>query len=329
MKKIQLGLNTIWDRARWMCELGVSEFDAKNNSPGSHKKIIVKCPECKQKKSVRIGHIYEHKSIMCKCKSRGVTYPERFFGELLDQFNICHKTQLSKKDFKWCNNYRYDFYFEHNNETYIIETHGNQHYENGFRKKAQEVQRNDKLKFELAKNNGIDNYIVIDCKKSTFKYMKNSILNSKLSGLFDLSKVDWLKCEESALSNKVKEVCEYWNNKEEWEFTGDVAKRFKMAKVTVIDYLKRGTELGWTHYNSDEERIKSGQKGNKFKGKKVEMFKNGLSLGVFESATKLSKKSEELFSIKLIQTSISQVARGERNHHKGFTFKYVEENKVN
>ena len=28
-------------------------------------------------------------------------------------------------------NYKYDFYFEHNNESYIIETHGSQHYVEG------------------------------------------------------------------------------------------------------------------------------------------------------------------------------------------------------
>ena len=34
-KKIVLGINTIWDKARWMCDLGISEEDAKNNFESS------------------------------------------------------------------------------------------------------------------------------------------------------------------------------------------------------------------------------------------------------------------------------------------------------
>lgn len=36
--KAVLGINTIWDKARWMCNLGVSENDAKKYRPKSSKK---------------------------------------------------------------------------------------------------------------------------------------------------------------------------------------------------------------------------------------------------------------------------------------------------
>ena len=38
-KKALLGVNTIWDKARWMCDLGVSEEDAKKYTIDSHYKI--------------------------------------------------------------------------------------------------------------------------------------------------------------------------------------------------------------------------------------------------------------------------------------------------
>ena len=53
-------------------------------------------------------------------------------SNVLNYLNIDFKTQVSKNTFNWCKNYRYDFYFELNNEKYIIETHGGQHYEEGF-----------------------------------------------------------------------------------------------------------------------------------------------------------------------------------------------------
>ena len=59
--------------------------------------------------------------------------------------------------------------------------------------------------------------------------------------------------------------------------------------------------------------------------KKIEIFKDGISQGVFKSSKELSEKSELLFGVELQYTSIMRVARGERNQYKGFTFKYVEE----
>lgn len=57
--------------------------------------------------------------------------------------------------------------------------------------------------------------------------------------------------------------------------------------------------------------------------KPIEMFKNNISLGVFKSATYLDRESEKLFGIKLNRNGISEVARGKRKKHKGYTFKYI------
>ena len=38
--------------------------------------------------------------------------------------------------------------------------------------------------------------IVIDCKYSELNYIKRNILDSRLNEIFDLSIIDWLKCEE-------------------------------------------------------------------------------------------------------------------------------------
>ena len=46
---------------------------------------------------------------------------------------MCKIKEYNKKHEKWVQKYRYDFYFELNNEKYIIETHGEQHYYNNFK----------------------------------------------------------------------------------------------------------------------------------------------------------------------------------------------------
>ena len=58
--------------------------------------------------------------------------------------------------------------------------------------------------------------------------------------------------------------------------------------------------------------------------RKVEIFKDGKSLGVFESIKILSDKSEELFGVKLNRSSIGKVCRGKQEFHKGYNFKYVD-----
>ena len=89
-----LGINTIWDKARWMCDLGVSEEDAKKYTRSSGKKIKVTCPECGNKKNIRISDICNYKSICCSCGD-GTSYPEKFMISLLNQLGIEFETQYS------------------------------------------------------------------------------------------------------------------------------------------------------------------------------------------------------------------------------------------
>lgn len=327
-KKVLQGYNDIYTTDYWMIELGVNIEDAKKYTSQSNKKIKVKCPHCKKEKEITINTIYVHKSIGCNCGDN-ISYPEKFVISLLDQLNINYKTQYSKE---WIKPKRYDFYFELDSKKYIIETHGDFHYnEKGYTGKRirtlQEEQENDKYKKELALKNGINYYIELDCRKSELEYIKNSIINSELNKIFDLNKIDWLKCEEFALSNRVKEVCDYWHLHNEINndglLTTDLCEIFKLSCTTICKYLKQGTELGWCNYNPEEERKKACLKAININKRKIEIFKNGKSLGVFNSCRELSNKSEELFGIKLNESNISSTATGRQKTHKGYTFKYI------
>lgn len=256
-RKIELGINTIWDTDRWMCDLGVSEYDAKRCSHSSSEKVTVTCPNCGKQKEIIINNIYKRKSIGCSCGD-GFSYNEKFITSLLDQLEIEYTKEYKPE---WSNNKRYDFYIKDFNT--IIECHGRQHYDNYTfsycgGKTLQEEQDNDQYKKELALNNNINNYITLDCRNSELEWIKQSIINSELSNLFDLSNINWLKCEEFAISsNKVKEVCDYWYlhnniNNERLTIT-HLAKIFNLSKSSIVNFLKKGRVLGWCEYITKEE----------------------------------------------------------------------------
>lgn len=319
----KLGINTIWDTDRWMYDLGVSEEDAKMHSSRSGMKITVRCPECGREKRIAIHQLFRNKSISCSCGD-GKSYPEKFIMNFLEQLNADFETEYTPK---WIHNKRYDFYIK--NIDTIIEAHGEQHYENDTFKSVggrtlEEEEENDKYKKEMALNNGIKHYVELDCRESNMEWIKNSILNSELAKLFDLSNINWKQCAELANKNIVKEVCKYWNNKKDNETTKDLEKIFNLNRTSITTYLKKGTKLGWCDYNPKEELKRIVSKNGKLNGKKVEIFKDDKSLGIFISCLELEVQSEVLFGVILLHQNISAVCNGKQKQYKGFTFKYVE-----
>lgn len=285
-RKVIVGYNDITTTAPWMVKYFVNEEDAKKYMKRSDKKARFKCLECGEEKEMSISNMYRDGHFKCPRCGDGFKYPEKFMYSLLKQLEIDFIYQPSKSTFSWCDKYRYDFYIPSLNM--IIETHGIQHYEENknWTMSLEEVQENDKIKEQLAKDNGIEHYIVIDCRYSELEWIKNSILNSKLNEEFDLSKVDWVKCEKFTLKSLVYEVCDYWNNKEEWETTSDLVKAFKISRYTVISYLKRGNKLELVNYDPKNEMIKNSIKNGRINGKRCLIcYPNG-DIQEFESKAK-------------------------------------------
>ena len=316
-------INSFWAIKRDLCEkFKIKEDIAKQYTKSSSQKILLTCPNCGRQKEIRIDNLY-HQGFSCICGD-GISYPEKFMMGILDQLGVDYIFQLTKNAFKWCEKFRYDFYIPLLNM--IIETHGRQHYEeNGINNRSlKEEQENDRYKEELAIKNRINQYIIIDCRYSNKEYIKSSILNSKLNESFDLTKVDWEKCEEFALGSLIREVCNYWNNKEDWETTRDLMEVFKLSRTTIIDYLKRGAELGMCNYIPKEQMSINGVHNGRNTGKRVAMYDlNGNFIIEEYSAHELERKAKEL-GIEINYSKISAVARGERKHHKGYTFKYID-----
>jgi len=234
--------------------------DANKYSHGSNVNILIKCPDCGFERDIKLTDLIRH-NFSCKICSDQIPYSEKFTASLLRQIlKQDFIIQLTRKYQKWCGKYKYDFYTNADNINCLIETHGLQHYETTSGKwgTLEDIQQNDKDKEILAKENGIENYIVIDCRKSEMNWIRNNIMNRNPSTPnkpclaevlnFKEEDIDWLKCHEFACSNLIKEVCSLWSNGIRDILI--ISEKVKIGDQTIRKYLKQGEELGWCDYSS-------------------------------------------------------------------------------
>lgn len=220
-----------------------------------------KCPDCGDIKKMSISNLVSN-GFYCDNCSDGVSYPEKFITSLLKQLNINFIHQLSKKDYEWCGYYKYDFYLPDYNA--IIEVHGDQHYNKCFTTSnsltLEEQKERDIIKEKLAKENNISYYIIIDAKYSNLEYIKNSIINNKkLKDIINVSIVNFEECNEYALNNLVKSVCDFWNKNDNLS-SNELCKIFNVSSTAILKYLHIGTKLGWCNYNKEEQIKKYGKR---------------------------------------------------------------------
>lgn len=260
-----LGINTIWDTHRYLItDFGLEEEFAKTHTAGVLKKGKFICPNCGKTLFKRIHNVINAKSIACICGD-SISYPEKLGYSIFSQLPIKFKYQYSPDYF---NKEKSDFYFPDLN--LVVEIDGGLGHEGGrvynsSKKTLEEYIASDEWKTEEHEKHGIKT-IRIECFKSELEYIKNNMLSSELVKYFDFSNIDWLKAEEYALKNIIKEVCDYWYEhkeiKQENITTGTMAEKFPVSQTCIIKYLKKGTELGWCHYDSKEEQIRNGSQSS-------------------------------------------------------------------
>lgn len=234
--KVIKGVNDISTTAPDLMVYLVDKEFGYTHTKTTNKSTLMRCPICGYEKNMQFQKVY-FQSFACPYCSDGFSFPEKFMMEVLNASKINYKYQLNKKDFEWCGKYKYDFYLPDYN--WIIETHGRQHYEDGWCKI--DLQRKiDKTKHQLALNNGIDKYIELDCRQSDGKYIYNSIKHSELHTIIKMIDVEAL--EAHAQASKLKIACRLFNN-EGMSFI-DIANKLNVCKDTIHRYIKKGFELG-------------------------------------------------------------------------------------
>ena len=322
-KLVIKGINDIATTHKDLIKYFVNIEDAYKYSYGTQKKVLMKCQDCGETKLYAINKLQKG-YLPCIC-SDNISYPNKFIYSILKQLNIKHEHE---KSFCWSNRKIYDIYID--SIGCIIENHGEQHYKHtGFRRQLEIEQANDKLKYEMALNNDIKHYVVLDCRESNVDWMKKSIMSSELPMLLNFKEndVDWLECENYARKNLIKEICHQWDsNSKITEFS----KLMGYDRNVIRGWLAIGNKNGWCEYDSEKEkekrRISSSIANKKRCCKKVKIFKEGVCLGEFESATDIDRISESLFGTKLIKSMISSVCNGKRNQYKGYVFSFSDKN---
>lgn len=254
--------NNISITAPWMMKYIVDENYIHNNNKTSRNKTIMKCPDCGRTYIKSAFQVYSNHGLTCVCKDSW-SYPNKYIYSLLEQLNVYFEPE---KKFKWSNNRRYDMYVIYNGEDIIIEMFGLQHYKeiylNKIGRSFDDEVENDAMKKSIAEENGIKHYFIINSSISESSFIKQSIIDSGLLQLLNVSEqdIDWDKCGCFATSNFHKTICEYHENNP-YDDLENLAKHFKVSRRLIRDAIRKGLNNGWCSKSPTEThniRVKNG-----------------------------------------------------------------------
>lgn len=262
-----------------------SPNDSKLYKLKSNKEVGLICPECKFEKIMRVYKLTS-RGFSCNRCSDGVSMPEKIMINILSESAINFETQ---KRFKWAKNKYYDFYIEEYNM--IIETHGVQHYSRKIHPKARSVEEeilNDVDKRNLAKNNGIEHYIEINCSELNFDNFANIYLE-KIRTILDIRDLDFSKIWENSLSSNVVRASNMFMDGVDLY---EISKILKVHKGTVVKYLNKGSEINLCDYDGNKRMRELSPKGGKANGIpvcKLDLDKNHIE--TYNSFTEAGEKN--------------------------------------
>lgn len=313
------GINDMFTTAHFMINLGVDEQTAKVNTKCSTNKISIKCPHCNIISNKQISGIYSRKSIGCTCGD-GFSFGHKYVFNILTQLRLDFE---DNKTLEWCKypDYKnknkivtgeYDFIIE--SDKLIIEVDGDFHREDN--RLSGQTKEHSKYLDDMKDLRALDNgYKII--RISDKGDIKDNILNSKLIDMFELKYINWENVLEYSMSNLAKISCEIFNRNPNIS-PRLIGKTLGVTSATIICWLKKWSKLGLCNYNQSISQ-------RQLVSKSVEVFKDNINLGTFESTMDVERRSLGLFGVKLGNSQISAVARGvQKNPYKGFTFKYVD-----
>lgn len=259
-RKVFVGETDMWTTNPEMAEMLYDHEDGYKYLATSSQRADWICPRCGSFIENKIINNVRMFGLSCENCCDGMSFGEKFVYELLSQLDCDF---IYDKPTKWSNNKRYDFRIPSIDT--IVETHGIQHYERSFAglnrnaRTVDEEHCNDDYKKNLAIHNGIKHYIELDCRYSNIDYIKESIIASELSELFNLSLIDWKECLSATLTSNVVLCANLWNSG--MKNTIEISNCTGIHVSSVISYLQRAKKIGLCdyvkHYKKNRSRYKS------------------------------------------------------------------------
>lgn len=311
------GVDDMWTTNPDLASLLANPEDGYKYTQSSGKKVDWKCPDCGEIiKDKKISHI-KNRMFKCHICNDGMSFPERIIYNLLLKLNLDF---IHDKTITWSFDRRYDFYLPFYNT--IIEIHGKQHYKEMFKniggRTLEEEQENDRLKEKLAKENGIEHYIVIDARHSDFEYIKINIMKSTIGKLFDIDSIDWDKINKKSQSSLLFKICDLWN---EGCSIKKISNELSKDRNTITKYLKVANTLSFVDYSIEESMERGYLDSNK-------NFRPIVQLTLDKQFIKEYKSiSDAVKEVEINRTSISMCCSGKRNIAGNFLWMYLEDYK--
>lgn len=294
----------------------------KKIAKGSKLKFDFVCPTCGAIKNTSVVSLSK-RGFNCNMCGEYKSSPNRLISAFLNSFNIEY---MQEKRFDWANRRVYDIYIPSVN--LIIEMHGVQHYKenNLFKISLAEQIEIDKSKKQMATENGISNYIIIDASKNSYGFIMGNILNSGIVELLelDLENIDHnllkLNCAQKSM---LQEIVNEWNlfceNNEIFTFA-EFVRSSKYSKKTIRDNIKTAYEMGMV--NKQISDITNENQGyiselRKSKGIPVAQFtKDNKYIATFKTIS----EAERMTGVK----SIKDCLKGKNKTAGGYIFRKLE-----
>lgn len=284
--------------------------DAYKYSHSSKQYVKVICPYCQYEKFMQMSELCKRGYVTCDICSDGFSYPNKFAHELFSQLSSQYLDYRFEYSPDWASKYRYDNYIKLlNGDEIIVEMDGSFHYyQNNI------ICEHDEIKNRLSEEHGII-MIRINCDynkvQDRYFYIKTNIVQS-LGNYFDLSHVDWEKCNKAGMSNFTTDVIEFYNNNPKLGLQ-EIAEHFSISKETLYNYLHIGEELNLCQYvRRDSSRIRD--------SKPIAMYDMNYNLiGVFKSA----KIIKETYPKKIFSVASIRKCAFKNEAYKDYIFKFV------
>lgn len=311
------GFNDLWTIRPDVAKLLKNPDDGYRFGQYSNQKAEFICPRCNNVAVKSVDDV-SRQGLSCSACSDGVSYPNKFGRALLKQLPV-ENIQYEYSP-KWAHPYRYDNFFQYKGKSYILEMDGAFHFEDKPYSKLPLEKRVqvDNIKTKNAINQGII-VIRVDCRISKCDYIKESILQSCLSQLFDLSMVDWDLCDKASCSSLVKMACDLYMSGV--HSTKNIGDALCVTSKAARDYLKRGSRIGLCDY-----AVESAMQRNMCVA--IDVSRNITYR--FDNAKICATELSQLYNTSINYEGILR-ARINNKQYKGFKFtyaNYVEQNNL-
>lgn len=302
MKAVK-GVTDLWTLRPDVAKLLENPEEGYEYTVHSSKKANFICPCCNNVLYKPILKVTDS-GLSCSYCGKTKSYPNKFMCNLLKALCVEFETEYKISGY----DYRYDFYFVLNNNSYAIEMdgglgHGNKTYEG---KEDKIGLKTDYIKDKICKENNI-NIIRIDCNykhKNRFKYILKNVKDSELSKIFDLSKVDFDVIDITSSISTLNSVVDLWNNG--IRSYDEFYEQLHIPRQTVRRYLQEASNKNIISDTYDEIlksiRKASNKKLQKSKGKHILCVETNQVYISISEATKL--------------TGISSIQRAVDNEHR-------------